>query len=331
VVIIVYILCLDIGKTKTLATIVDESGNLFNKIKAGPAGLYLKEDIIVKNLSEAIEKCLSISNLTLKDLNLISISWADLDTPKDWKTAWRIIERIGLKKDKVLIEHDAVAAYYAVTQGKPGVAVIAGTGSIAYGVNIKGEKARAGGWGWIIGNEGGASWITIKALNSVSRACDGRGEKTTLTEKVKNYFGIINELEIIDKIYKELQGNIIKLSEFAKIVDEAANEGDKVAIEILEEGGRELGFTALSVIKRLNMHYEEIIVGGVGNVFKSKIIKENFMKIIKEKTPNAILREPLIDYQSLLGPIIIGFKRLGISLPDDVKLISLLGGNCIGG
>jgi N-acetylglucosamine kinase-like BadF-type ATPase len=317
----VYILCLDIGKTKTLAAIIDDNGNLFGKVRAGPAGLYLREDVVVENLLEAIKKCLLTSNITLRDLNLISISWADLDTQKDWRKAWRIIEKAKLTKNKVLIEHDAVAAYYAVTLGKPGVAVIAGTGSIAYGMNSKGEKARVGGWGWLIDNEGGACWIAIKALNLVLRAYDGRGEKTILTEKVKNYFRIRNELEILDKVYKELRGDVMRLSEFAKIVDEAANMGDKVAIKILKEGGKELGFMALSIIEKLNMYDEEnIIVGGVGSVFNSKIIKSEFMKTVKEKVTTVTFCEPLIDYQPLLGPIVIGCRKLGISLPNIAKL-----------
>ncbi|MBS7660212.1 hypothetical protein KEJ28_06005, partial [Candidatus Bathyarchaeota archaeon] len=128
--------------------------------------------------------------------------------------------------------------------------------------------------------------MAVKALNAISRAYDGRGEKTILSKMVSEYFGVKNELEILDKVYKELRGDPTEISRIAKIVDEAAHKGDKVAENILEEAGRELALTALCIIKGLGMENEKIIVGGLGSVFKSKIVKENFIKTIREKAPN---------------------------------------------
>ncbi|MEM3716174.1 MAG: BadF/BadG/BcrA/BcrD ATPase family protein, partial [Candidatus Bathyarchaeia archaeon] len=109
------ILCMDIGKTKTLAVIINEKGDVLGKFISGPSGMWLKEEVVVRNIREAIDGCLSASRLSLRDIDLISISWADLDTPKDWENAWRVIGKIGIERDRVLVEHDALAAYYAVT------------------------------------------------------------------------------------------------------------------------------------------------------------------------------------------------------------------------
>ncbi|HEB85025.1 MAG TPA: hypothetical protein ENI92_08515, partial [Bacteroidetes bacterium] len=59
----------------------------------------------------------------------------------------------------VLVQHDAFIAHYGAFEGRPGVMVTAGTGSIAYGRNAEGAEARAGGWGWMLGDEGSAWWI----------------------------------------------------------------------------------------------------------------------------------------------------------------------------
>ncbi|MEM3815457.1 MAG: BadF/BadG/BcrA/BcrD ATPase family protein [Candidatus Bathyarchaeia archaeon] len=311
------ILCMDIGKTKTLAVIINEKGDVLGKFISGPSGMWLKEEVVVRNIREAIDGCLSASRLSLRDIDLISISWADLDTPKDWENAWKVIGKIGVERDRVLVEHDAVAAYYAVTLGEPGVAVIAGTGSIGFGINNRGERMRSSGWGWLIGDEGSAYWIAVKALNAISRAYDGRGEKTILSKMVSEYFGVKNELEILDKVYKELRGDPTEISRIAKIVDEAAHKGDKVAENILEEAGRELALTALCIIKGLGMENEKIIVGGLGSVFKSKIVKENFIKTIREKAPNIRIKEPLTGDESILGPIIMAFKKLGLKFSEE--------------
>ena len=314
---------MDIGKTKTFAIIIDEAGQVYAKAVTGPSGMWLKEETIVKNVSEAIRECLSKGNLSLDELDLISISWADLDTKADWENAWRIAEKLGLRKEKTIIEHDAVAAYYAVTWGKPGIAMIAGTGSIGFGINKRGERARSGGWGWIIGDEGSAYWIAIKALNAVSRAYDGRGEKTILSKKLKEHFSIDNELEILTKIYKEMGGEVKEIAKIAKIVDEAANEGDIIARRIMEEAGKELALCVLSIAKRLNMEKDKIIVGGIGGVYKSKHVRRVFHKLLEENLPNAEIREPLTGYTPILGPIIIAFKKLNIPLSEE-KVESIL-------
>jgi len=311
------ILCMDIGKTKTLAVALNGEGEVFGKFVTGPSGMWLKEDVVVRNVRDAIEGCLSTSNLSLKDVSLFSISWADLDTPKDWENAWKVIEKVGLEKGKVLIEHDAVAAYYAVTWGEPGVAVIGGTGSIAFGVNSKGERMRSSGWGWLIGDEGSAYWIAVKALNAVSRAHDGRGRETMLSKMVMEHFGVKEELEILHKVYKEIEGDPTEISKLAKVVDRAACEGDEVARFILEEAGRELALAISCIVRRLNMHDERIVVGGLGGVFRSKFVKESFFRALKRDLPNAVIREPLVGDKAILGPIIIAFRKLGLKISEE--------------
>ncbi|MEM2179793.1 MAG: BadF/BadG/BcrA/BcrD ATPase family protein [Nitrososphaeria archaeon] len=316
------ILCMDIGKTKTLAITLDQNGNIFGKFTAGPSGMWLKEEVVIRNIKEAINGCLSISNFKLEDVDLISISWADLDTQKDWENAWKVIERIGIEKKRVLIEHDAVAAYYAVTWGEPGAAVIGGTGSIAFGVNRRGQSMRSSGWGWLIGDEGSAYWIAVKALNAVSRAHDGRGKETILSKMFTEYFNVANELDILHKVYKEIGGDPTEISKLAKIVDKAACLGDEVAIEILDEAGKELALAISCIVKRLGMEDERIVVGGLGGVFRSNIVKESFMHAIKESVPKAIVREPLIGDKAILGPIVIAYKRLGLKVSEEnIRLI----------
>jgi N-acetylglucosamine kinase-like BadF-type ATPase len=321
------ILAMDIGKTKTFAVLVDENGNILAEAVSGPSGAWLEERVILKNISEAIGGCLSKSGLGLDELDLVSISWSDLDTKEDWQKAWKIAEKIGLRKEKTIVEHDAVAAYYAVTWGEPGVAVVAGTGSIAFGMNKQGERMRSGGWGWLMGDEGSAYWIGVKALNAVSRSLDGRGGRTALTEKLKKYFSIEEELEILKKVYKELLGNPAEIARIAEIVDEAAEEEDEVSKKILSEAGEELAECILAIAKRLKMEKDDIVVGGVGSVFKSKRVNETFNRILDMKLPNARIRGPFTGEMAILGPTVIALKRHGLSITTDIveKILGKIG------
>ncbi|MCD6301746.1 MAG: hypothetical protein J7L82_06745 [Staphylothermus sp.] len=311
-----YILVIDIGKTKTFAIIVDSEYNVYCKAVSGAAGIILDKEDIIGNLSSAINECLSKAGISINDLDLISISWSDLDTEKDRERARSIVREMGLPIERTIVEHDAVSAYYAVTWGKPGIAVIAGTGAIAFGINKKGERARSSGWGWIIGDEGSACWIAQRALNAASRAYDGRGPYTTLVERIKEYYNVNDLLDILNKVYTEQGSKPGEIAKLAKIVDEEARNGDPVAIEILKDAGKELALSAISVAKKLNMEEDDIIIGGVGSVFSSSIVLETFREYIRKSLRRAIIKEPIISYKAIMGPLIIALLRIGVTITE---------------
>ena len=83
----------------------------------------------------------------------------------------------------------------------PALALICGTGSIVYGRTVTGELLRAGGWGYLFGDEGSGYAIGIAALRAVMRAYDGRGRETLLSELVLGRYGLHTPPELIQAIY----------------------------------------------------------------------------------------------------------------------------------
>ena len=110
----------------------------------------------------------------------ICLGIAGVDRPDDARVVREIMKRIGYKA-KVLVVNDALVALEAGAPDQPGVVVIAGTGSIAYGRNEQNQAARAGGWGYMLGDEGSGYWIGRAALRAVLREADRRGPATQLT------------------------------------------------------------------------------------------------------------------------------------------------------
>src|SRR5207247_10758037 len=92
--------------------------------------------------------------------------------------------RWALDLDRVVIENDAVASLVGGIGRRVGVVTVAGTGSIAFGMNARGERRRAGGWGYLLGDEGSGYAIRLAGLRAVCRAHDGRGSATALTTLV---------------------------------------------------------------------------------------------------------------------------------------------------
>ena len=151
-----------------------------------------------------------------------------------------------------MVDNDAIIALAGGTMGKPGIVVIAGTGSIAFGVNEEGKRARSGGWGYVLGDEGSAYYIGLKALNSVTRAEDGRGQPTLLSQAIFDHFSIDSVDGLVRLAY--IDGfDRIDGADLSVIVAEAAEEGDETALRILWQAGAELGIAASAVAKALGM------------------------------------------------------------------------------
>src|SRR5262249_44790254 len=150
--------------------------------------------------------------------------------------------------------------------GQPGVVVIAGTGSIALGVNAAGKTARSGGWGPTLSDEGSAYDIARRALRAVVASFDGRSEKKVLNERWVERLGVQTPAELPTVVYSE-ESESVEIASLADIVTEAAGDGDQVAREILTSAGKDLGRLATSVIERLGMRNDTFRVAVVGTVF----------------------------------------------------------------
>lgn len=307
---------LDGGKTKTVCIVFDENGHLISSSSTGPSGILLPQDVVKRNIWNALTEALAKAGLTLRSVGVLALSLADIDTKRDRERAWSIVKAFSIPSNvKVVVEHDAVAAYYAVTYGSPGVAVIAGTGSIAFGMNNRGERARAGGWGWLLGDEGSAYWIAKEGLQAAARAADGRGLKTRLLEKFMEKFKLEEPIDLIEAVYRVMRCDPTEIASLAVFVDEAAEEGDELAVEILRKGGFELAKACQAVVSRLKMGDSPIIVGGVGAVFNSRILSESFRIWVKRWFKKAKVKPPLTGYQPLVGLAVMCLTRSNLDNP----------------
>jgi N-acetylglucosamine kinase-like BadF-type ATPase len=189
---------------------------------------------------------------------------------------------------------DAEIALYATTLGKPGIVVIAGTGSVCLGKNASGKIAISGGWGPLAGDEGGGVGIAREALQAVAKASDGRGIPTELSKKASEYFRSSGPENLIVAIYSPQVDNT-RIAGFAKSVVETALRGDAVASNIMSESGFELGIAACAVIESLGMKRQKVPVGCVGSVFKAgELLTKPMIDTIHTIAPKAFLTEPLM-------------------------------------
>jgi len=257
-----YVLGIDAGGTKTVGLLAEETGRVVASARAGGANLAAHGELEVEKVfHEIIEK---LSAQAVPDA--LCVGMAGVDRPWDQETVRGILRRLG-HRDSVRVVNDAVIALVAGARERFGIVVISGTGSIAYGLDRHGRPARAGGYGWLLADEGSGYWLGEQVLRAAVRASDGRGPKTSLRERLFETLGIGSIDELIPLVYeRKMPRN--EIARLAGLVERARNEGDAVAGEILQHAAEELSAAARSVALQLAFR-EPFTVVLSGGVFKA--------------------------------------------------------------
>jgi N-acetylglucosamine kinase-like BadF-type ATPase len=281
----------DGGGTKTDAVVMDPSGRVLGEGAAGPSNpLRVGVNNAAVAIREAIDLACAAAQLRRADIIAAEIGLAGVRRRDIRDRMEDALAGLGIGELEVI--RDADIALFGATDGQPGVVVIAGTGSVCCGMNAQGRRACAGGWGPIIGDEGGGSWVARRALRAVSHAADGRGPETSLTAAARSYFHVTNPDDLSTAIYAPTMTNE-RLAGFGKQVIVAAKEKDKVAREIMTEAGKELGVAVAAVIHNLRMERERFPVAYVGGVFAAgELVLDELRRQIQRVAPRAYLALP---------------------------------------
>lgn len=256
-----YVLGIDAGGTKTRALVADETGQLVGDALGGGANLRTHGELEVEKVLHAVIEDACLGAPAAPDAVALGIAGAD--RPPDEAVLRAILRRIGFR-NRVVVTNDARIAFVAGSEERVGLALVCGTGSIAWGRNRAGKIARSGGWGWHVGDEGSGFWIGERAIRAVLRAVDGRGPATTLDRALSEHFEIAEPEQILYAIY-DREFPRTRVAKFAARVDEAARAGDAVAGGILADAASELVCAASSVRDQLRLEegpYDVVLSGG---------------------------------------------------------------------
>lgn len=188
--------------------------------------------------------------------------------------------RAAVRAKHFLLADDALIALTGATGGEPGIVTIAGTGSIAFGRNAQDRTARAGGWGYVFGDEGSAFDIARQALRAALRFEEGWGPATRLHEALLEASEARDANDLLHRVYR----NEIpkpRFAQFARVVDQAAAAGDLSANEILKTAAQQLAALAAAVRGQLFARDEIVNFSCAGGVFASTILRERFRMLIE--------------------------------------------------
>ena len=243
---------IDGGGTKTLALIADESGNVIGRGSAESSNYHaIGKEKAFESLDNAIRFAFEDAKLSRQNFQAACLGLAGVYRPQD-RAVIESWAKENLANTPVKIVNDAELVLAAGTADDWGVAMICGTGSIVYGRNKNGETTRAGGWGYLLGDEGSGYRIGLAALQAIARAHDGRDEKTILNQLILNHLSLNSPVDLIKYIYRE-RVPTTEIAALASFVEEAAESGDAVATKILQEAAHELSLAVNSTVRQLRM------------------------------------------------------------------------------
>src|SRR5436190_10894697 len=254
------VLGIDVGGSKTVCLLADELGVVRSEVRGPGANLQGSGELQVEKI---VHRVMEEALADRERPAVVCVGIAGVDRDDDSRVVGSIMRRIS-HGSRVVVVNDALIALVAAAGETPGIVIVAGTGSIAYGRNVRGLAARAGGWGHMIGDEGSGYWIGREALAAVVREVDGRGPKTGLTEAVLEHFSVADATGLVHIVYnREVPRQHV--AALGPIVQTAASAGDAVACHILERAAEELVLAASSVAARLEMRgdpFPFVLAGG---------------------------------------------------------------------
>ncbi len=245
-----FLLGIDGGGSKTVALLANADLHILGRGIAGPSNYQgIGADAACAALDAAIAAAFADAHLAPQPVVALCLGLAGMDRPEDRELFAGWAGR-ALPRARVTFVNDAELVLAAGTPAGWGVALICGTGSIAIGRDAAGRRVRAGGWGYLLGDEGSGYAIGLAALRAIMRAEDGRGPRTALTQAILAQWELPAPAALIPKVYRE-QLRPGEIATLAALVDAAAASGDEAAIEILSEAGLELALATGAVIRRL--------------------------------------------------------------------------------
>jgi len=272
---------IDGGQSSTTALVGDENGRVIGMGRGGPcnhlSGAEGREKF-VRAIGGSVREALGGGDAAFE-----SACFGYSGGSEDKEALSREIVRA----DRYVFTHDALIALVGATAGEPGVVTIAGTGSIAFGRNAEGRTARAGGWGFVYGDEGSAFDIVRQALRAALRFEEGWGPPTALREVLLAAAGARDANGLLHRFYTD-EFPKPEIASMAKLVDETARAGDALALDLLNGAGQSLALFASAARGQLFRPGEIACVSYIGGVFRSSIVLERFRALMELEEANRV-------------------------------------------
>lgn len=309
-----YFLGIDGGGSKTDCLLVDGWGQSLAAASGGGSSYRQHgKDSVVKNLKELSGQCLRKAGLSLEQINGVCIGLPLFD--ENAANDAYMSSAIQAIFPQNIIVNDVRAGWAGSLACQPGINVVAGTGSIAFGRDGAGHTARSGGWSEFFSDEGSAYWVAMRGMGLFTKQADGRVPKGALYRLIKETHHLDNDFDFVSLAESQLLPRRDKTAAFQRIVAEAGKAGDTSVLCIYQEAALELSSLALAVKKRLGFDGEKVTVSYSGGMFRvGEMLLKPFEKFLFAQ--GMCLRKPLLS--PVKGAVLLAVEHFATDLFGQV-------------
>lgn len=331
-----YVLGVDGGGTKTVCLLMDFSGEIKGRGEAGPSNYQsLGVEPAYNSIRSAIARALDSAKEAGKlqgnkiegKIRAIGLGLAGAGREEDLELLRSWVERLhsegnlspdlalldwAIEPEGIFVGNDCAILLAGGTGSSVGVAVISGTGSIAYGQNHQGAIKRAGGWGYLLGDEGSSYDIAVRGLRSAARSYDGRDRQSILGDKLISHLGLERMEDLVSAVYRRGWG-VKDIAALAPVVDAAAAAGDAVAIAIIDRAAEELVLAGRAVMEELFLPEEAFDIVTAGGAWRGVAgMRDRFVAAMEAIAPSASVIWP--RHEPAYGAALLALRQLGKTL-----------------
>jgi N-acetylglucosamine kinase-like BadF-type ATPase len=302
---------IDGGQSSTSALIGDESGRVLGAGTGGPCNHTASSEggeRLRRAITESVSTACAQAGLE-GNVRFAAACCGMSGGPEDKRA---ILEEL-LPADRLIVATDAEIALAGATSTGRGIMVIAGTGSIAFGRNEAGAARRAGGWGYIFGDEGSAFDIVRQALRAALREEEGWGPRTALRQTLIEATGARTANEALHLLYTS-DWPRERVAALAPLVDATAASGDETARELLNYAALQMATLAAAVQRQLWNRGEAVEVAFSGGVFESQMIRVRFQELVELE---AETRCGPAKHSAVEGALLEAWRSARIRIGDD--------------
>lgn len=306
---------IDGGGSKTAGRLADTNAATLAEHLGGPSNMQVVgAEASADTFHDMIIRLCTKAQCDLQAVKSIAIGLAGAGRESDRISLFNNLKgKLNLPNTKLTIVSDADIALEAAYGEQPGVIVIAGTGSIVYGRNPEGEITRMGGWGPVLGDQGGGSDIGLKALQKLSHIFDGRAQESELLARFSESLGIDSPESLIKKFHAEK----IKPSELTRPVFEAALNGDENALDVLHQAAAGLAGMVSDYLAGFSPMQEIPITLKGGMIESNTIYRRILLQKIKE-LPYRI-SVSLVSKETIKGAVNLAIRMNQDHTPSHFK------------
>jgi len=315
---------IDGGGTSTRVLLVGGDGRRLGQGQSGSGNLHdVGEARLASHLEEAWREAWAAAGAEPRRADSVFCAMASVGTPGNREAVRDVVTRVGIgAPGAVAVDIDLVGALAGGLGGGDGIVLIAGTGSSCYGRDGSGRTFQCGGWGSLLDDVGSATWLGTGAMIAAIRAFDGRGPATALEARVMETLGLGQMRELLPVIDSGTQVRSRRAA-LARLVTEAADAGDSVALELLKEGADGLAECVEAVSRTLdfgNGALEVALTGGLGEHVPA--YRELVHRAVERRVPAARCVAPRAS--NVVGAALVALRSLP-QTPDPGAPAQLLG------